>query len=233
MALGYLLSDRASTAWFRDSASAEELDQSQAPLSRLIAQWLIFTRDATDFKQLLKRSKRLVVFTGAGASAGSGIPPYRGADGELLSKGQSDGVDSTYQDFLHNWAPEWKRIQQLQERVTQGGPNEVHRMIAEIGTRWSHLNVTVVNVDGLHDRDAIEMHGSAWRAVCDRCGVVWEMSTPVDLTDQAVAPCCHLCGGQRRPDLIYFGEEVPAAILRQVAAALDNCDLLMLVGCSG
>ena len=87
-------------------------------------------------------------------------------------------------------------------------------------------------MDGLHDRDAIEMHGSAWRAVCDRCGVVWEMSTPADLTDQALAPC-HLCGGQRRPDLIYFEEEVPAAILRQVAAALDNCDLLMLVGCSG
>ena len=157
MALGYLLSDRASTAWFRDSASrasAEELDQSQAPLSRLIAQWLIFTRDATDFKQLLKRSKRLVVFTGAGASAGSGVPPYRGADGEILSKGQSDGVDSTYQDFLHNRAPaqpEWKRIQQLQERVAQGGPNEVHRTIAEIGTRWSHLNVTVVHVSHVRE----------------------------------------------------------------------------------
>jgi NAD-dependent deacetylase len=172
--------------------------------------------------------KRVVFFTGAGLSAESGIPTYRGKGG-IWS-------EYNYEDFACQRAfdrdPDkvWDFHDRRREKVGACAPNDGHGVIAEVQARQDATVVTQ-NIDGLHQRagsrDVLELHGSLWRVRCDRDGVVKDdLSVPM-------SPRRCSCGGFWRPDIVWFEDALDPRVVRRAEDALHACDLLVSVGTSG
>jgi len=175
------------------------------------------------------RPQRIVVFTGAGVSAESGIPTFRGSQGlwrnyraEDLATPEAFARDPHLVWQWYEWY-EWRR-----GLIRDAQPNAAHEAIA----RLPDAVVVTQNVDGLHGRagaaDIIELHGNVFRARCVRDG------TERDAQDAfaAVPPHCE-CGALLRPGVVWFGEMLPAAALERAASEIGRCDLLLIVGTSG
>lgn len=176
---------------------------------------------------------RIVVLTGAGISAESGLATFRGPDG--LWEGHRVEDVATPEAFARD--PELvhrfydARRRQLRDPSIR--PNAAHLALAELEERW-HGEVLVItqNVDNLHERagtaNLIHMHGQLDRARCTACG--WSGSWEVDLSPRHA---CLACGatGRLRPDIVWFGE-LPHA-LDEIEDALDSCDLFIAIGTSG
>ena len=162
--------------------------------------------------------RRIVVFTGAGVSADSGIPTFRGAGGlwrnfraEDLATPEAFARDP---QLVLEWYA-WRR-----ELVRAAEPNAAHRAIA----RLDDALVVTQNVDGLHERagsrNIIELHGNIFRVRC-MAGHQGGEGT-----------ACH-CGALLRPDVVWFGEMLPVGALERAAAAIREADLLLVIGTSG
>lgn len=176
-------------------------------------------------------NRRIVILTGAGVSAESGVPTFRGPDG--LWEGHRVEDVATPEAFAHN--PRLVQTFYDQRRVALGQvePNAAHRALARLDAEWrQELLLVTQNVDDLHERAGskrlIHMHGelkSAWCTACD-ARHFWEGS----LLDW---PPCPTCGaaGQMRPDIVWFGE-MPYA-MGQIERAVMACDLFVSIGTSG
>lgn len=172
---------------------------------------------------------RIVFFTGAGLSAESGIPTYRGHGGIW---GQYN-----YEDFACQRAferdPEkvWDFHDTRREKVAACQPNGGHRVIAEVQREKPETVIITQNVDGLHQRagatSVIELHGSLWRVRCDDEGVV------VANDQVPINPRRCTCGAYWRPDIVWFGDMLDAAAIERAVHAMKDCDLLVSVGTSG
>jgi NAD-dependent deacetylase len=180
--------------------------------------------------------KRIVILTGAGISAASGLPTYRGAGG-LWREEDARIADATY---LPGSLPDvWKLFGPLRVRVSQAQPNGAHDALAALQRRAAPgqcITLVTQNVDDLHERarsrDAVKLHGSLHRTRC--------MNTMCELTpfDDAEAhveavPVCPLCGDLLRPDIVLFNEPLPLDAAWTVKRALRECDLFLAVGTSG
>lgn len=176
---------------------------------------------------------RIVVLTGAGISAESGLPTFRGKDG--LWEGQRFEDVATPDAFardpgsVHRFYNERRR--QLRDAAVQ--PNAAHLALVELERRWAgEVLVVTQNVDDLHERAGqqrlIHMHGQLDRARCMDCG--WAGRWDVDL---GTAHACPHCGkaGSLRPDIVWFGE-MPMA-MEDIEDALELCDLFIAIGTSG
>lgn len=191
-------------------------------------------REAAD---LINRAQRVVIFTGAGVSAESGIPTFRDAltglwerfDPRRLATPEAFGDDPA---LVWGWY-EWRRA--AVERVE---PNAGHRALAEIERRAPECAVVTQNVDDLHERagskQPIHLHGSLFAPRCSACG------RPATLPERAPAvegpvdpPPCDHCGAPIRPGVVWFGEALPADAFEAAVAAAANCDVLLTVGTSG
>ena len=167
----------------------------------------------------LRRAQRVVVLTGAGVSAESGLPTFRDALTGLWAKHRPEDL-ATPEAFARD--PElvlewygWRR-----ELVRAAEPNAAHRAIA----RLADALVVTQNVDGLHERagsrNIIELHGNIFRVRCTAGHPGGE------------GTACH-CGARLRPDVVWFGEMLPAGALERAAAAIREADLLLVIGTSG
>ncbi len=176
----------------------------------------------------------IVVLTGAGISAESGVPTFRGPDG--LWEGHRLEDVATPEAFVRDPALVQRFYDARRSALAGVEPNAAHYALARLDREWAgELLIVTQNVDDLHDRAAdgvggpsprlIHMHGELKSALCDRCGSRqrWEG----DLTG---APAC-ACGGTLRPDIVWFGE-MPYAMER-IEAALATCDLFVSIGTSG
>lgn len=172
--------------------------------------------------------RRIVFFTGAGLSAESGIPTYRGRGGIW---GQYN-----YEDFACQAAferdPEkvWDFHDTRREKVAACEPNGGHRIIADVQREKPETIIITQNVDGLHQRagatNVIEMHGSLWRVRCDEEGiVVANGQIPID-------PRRCTCGAYWRPDIVWFGDILDERAIDRSIQAMQSCDLLVSVGTS-
>ncbi len=176
-------------------------------------------------------AERVVVLTGAGISAESGVPVFRGAGGlwrrfrpEQLATPEAFGRQP---ELVWEWYL-WRRA-----RIAAVHPNAGHLAIA----RWQHertgVSLLTQNVDGLHARagsaEAIELHGSLWRVRCAAgCGFI-------DRDDAADPPRTSLrcdCGGWLRPDVVWFGEALDAAAIEAALDAVEKADVIVVVGTS-
>jgi len=173
-----------------------------------------------------RRWERIVVFTGAGVSADSGIPTFRGAGG-LWRNFRSEDL-ATPQAFSRDPALVWEWYEWRRGLVRAAEPNAAHRAIAKL----ERAVVVTQNVDGLHaragSRDIIELHGSLFRVRCTREHTTGEALEPFG----DVPPRCE-CGALLRPDVVWFGEMLPAAALDRAAQEIAGADLLLIVGTSG
>jgi NAD-dependent deacetylase len=185
----------------------------------------------THAADLLRRAQRVAVLTGAGVSAESGVPTFRGAGG--LWEGQRVEDVATPQAFRRDPTMVWRFYNARRAALRSVRPNPGHRALAEMEDRWGSERFTLItqNVDGLHraagSRHVLEVHGSLSRVRCSGCDRV-EENAEKDLPD---LPHCE-CGSLLRPDVVWFGEMLPEDVWQQAALAAGTCDCFLVVGTS-
>lgn len=181
--------------------------------------------------------RNLVILTGAGISAESGVPTFRASDG--LWEGHRIETVATPEGFAADPALVQDFYNTRRRQLAQVVPNAAHRALADLAARWpGELLLVTQNVDDLHDRahaetppasgfELIHMHGELLKARCDRSDVVCDWAG--DLATQEPSP--HHPEGRLRPHIVWFGE-MPLAMER-IEAALAVCDLFVSIGTSG
>lgn len=182
----------------------------------------------------LRAAGRITVLTGAGVSAASGVPTFRGAGG--LWKNYSAQDLATPEAFRRNPALVWEWYNWRRELVAKCRPNAAHYVLAAWSRRFPGFQLITQNVDGLHERagtaSVLRFHGSLWEVQCwERCA-----ASPARWRDETVPclqlpPSCPYCGGLLRPGVVWFGEAIDPEILEQSFAAA-RCDLFLSVGTS-
>jgi NAD-dependent deacetylase len=183
----------------------------------------------------LGRARRVVVFTGAGVSAESGIPTFRDAMTGLWANFRPEELASP-EGFAADPARVWQWYDWRRKKVAQAKPNAGHLAIASWALRLERLDVVTQNVDGLHERagsrNVVELHGNIGRVRCARCATpAMEGETWYD-THPHAPPACPSCGSSLRPDVVWFGEMLPAAALERAEEAARSCEMLFSVGTS-
>ena len=178
----------------------------------------------------LKKARTVVALTGAGFSIDSGIPCFRG------SQGLWDRYDpmefASIEAFRSRPAEVWEMLIELDSIVRNARPNAAHLALADL-ERIGRLHLLVTqNIDGLHqeagNRRVVEFHGSGRRLACLECGHLHHRSA-VDFSE--LPPRCH-CGGLIKPDVVFFGEEIPPKALLTAFEASGRCDVMLVVGTS-
>jgi NAD-dependent deacetylase len=188
--------------------------------------------DTEELISRLRSSKATVVLTGAGVSAASGIPTFRGDDG-LWRQFRAEDL-ATPEAFAMNPQLVWEWYDWRRTAIAGARPNAAHEVLA----RWSErpgFTLITQNVDGLHERagtrNLIRFHGSIWELRCAAdCG-----AAPWDNFDAPLAPLpptCPACGGIARPGVVWFGENIDPDVLERSSAAAARADVFLSVGTS-
>ncbi len=184
-----------------------------------------------EFVERLKNARSLLFFTGAGISAESGIPTFRGEDG-LWKKYRPEEL-ANLNAFLENPDRVWEWYQYRRKIVRQAKPNAAHLAIAEMEKYFERVVVVTQNVDNLHQRakskEVYELHGNIERNFCIKCGTYYKGD---EFKEEAKVPHCPKCGGLIRPDVVWFGEALPTDVLRTAEEEAANCDVCFVVGTS-
>lgn len=187
---------------------------------------------------LIIKSKRIVVFTGAGVSTESGIPDFRSPDG-IWTK--YDPEDFTYQKFVSSKEARKKMYGMLEESglMADTNPNPAHCAIAELEKMGKLDCVITQNVDGLHQKagnsedKVFQLHGNMVRAVCLGCNKRYPLENVINRVKQGVDdPTCEECGGILKPDAVFFGETLPHRELNEATSRASKCDLFIVIGSS-
>ena len=187
----------------------------------------------------LRDACRVVVFTGAGVSAESGIPTFRDALTGLWERFDAADLASADAfrrdpDLVWGWY-EWRRMSAMRAQ-----PNAAHRAIAQLATKVPQLTLVTQNVDDLHERAGSEaplhLHGSLFAPRCFACG--HPASFPPEIPQEPeggrrlAPPRCTHCGDRVRPGVVWFGEALPEGALRRAFEAARSCDVLLSIGTS-
>jgi NAD-dependent deacetylase len=177
-----------------------------------------------------RRAKRVVVITGAGISAESGVPTFRGTDG-LWRRYRAEDL-ATPHAFQRDPRLVWEWYDWRRRLISGKPPNAGHVAIVAMEGLFEEFLLITQNVDGLHrkagSRKLIEIHGNLWRV---RCMAEGKVCANKDVPLKEIPPRCE-CGALLRPDVVWFGESLPEQDLADSHAALKECDLLMVVGTS-
>jgi NAD-dependent deacetylase len=184
-----------------------------------------------DLIEALRQAERVVALTGSGISAESGVPTFREAQTGLWARYDPQRL-ATPEAFDRDPHLVWEWYEWRRNLVSEALPNPGHRALAELERRVPEFSLITQNVDGLHQRagsrDVVELHGNILRSRCSREGVIVE---PED-RDDAVPPRCPRCGALLRPDVVWFGEMLPAGALEAASEAARGCELFLSVGTS-
>lgn len=180
----------------------------------------------------LRSARRVVVFTGAGISKESGLPTFREAQSGLWARFRPEEL-ATPEAFARDPALVWRWYAWRREGVRRAEPNAAHRALAGLEERVADFTLVTQNVDGLHrragSRRILELHGNILRTVCS----VERTEVPEGEMGEGEPPPCPRCGAPLRPDVVWFGEVLPAEAMEQAFAAAARCDLVLVVGTSG
>ncbi len=185
---------------------------------------------------LVRDSAHIVAFTGAGISAESGIPTYRDADESLWVKYDPEKVVQI-DAFLSDPAPFWHFFLDVRYRaVTEARPNPGHVALAHMEAAGRLKAVITQNIDGLHQaagsRRVIELHGNTHSIACLRCHARFTIEEIYQQLQKELPPPCRRCGGMLKPEVVFYGEQLPELALAEAAAEIMSCDLLIAVGSS-
>ncbi|HSL20499.1 MAG TPA: NAD-dependent deacylase [Vicinamibacterales bacterium] len=180
----------------------------------------------------LRDAKSVTVLTGAGVSAASGVPTFRGPAG-LWRRFRPEDL-ATPDAFARDPRLVWEWYAWRRERIACCQPNAAHVALAEWSRRYPRWTLITQNVDGLHERagtaGVLRFHGSIWELSCwDRCGAAPWADDRVPLPE--MPPRCPSCGGLARPAVVWFGEPIDPGVFARCAKAL-TCDLFFVVGTS-
>lgn len=179
------------------------------------------------------QANNVLVLTGAGVSAESGVPTFRGGGNTTVWKGLPFDVISSAGMLARDLAAVWEWFNYRRRLLAALKPNPAHEAIAGWQTRFSDFTLVTQNIDGLHQaagsRNVIELHGNIWRARCFECGSRRDVS---ELKFDNSVPLCFDCGGNLRPDVVLFGEMLPAGAFEAAAMKAKSCELCFVAGTS-
>ena len=173
----------------------------------------------------------VVVLTGAGISAESGVPTFRG-EGGLWENNRAQDL-ATPVAFAQDPELIWRFYAWRRQLVRGCRPNRGHMILAEMERALQPFTLITQNIDGLHhragSRRVIELHGSLWQLRCPACGDSWrDLAVPFDTTP----PLCPSCGAVARPAVVWFGEALDPDILDQALSACVEAGTMLVVGTS-
>jgi len=181
-------------------------------------------------RQKLASAERVAVLTGAGVSAESGVPTFRGENGLWRNQDVMDLVTPT--GFARDPRRVWEFYNWRRSLINRVTFNPAHEALAELERRIPHFTLITQNVDGLHvragSRNILEIHGNLWKVRCTRCNRV----SLDDSSDLGPLPKCRDCGGLLRPHVVWFGESLDEALLRRAIQASRECQVMLVVGTS-
>ena len=187
---------------------------------------------ATD---VLRKAKRVLVLTGAGISAESGIPTFRGGGGSSVWRGMPFDQLSSARLVEDDLPLLWDWFDYRRGIVGGCKPNPAHEALARASNikRFKSFTVVTQNIDGLHQaagtREVIELHGSIWRARCLSCGRAESLKV---IPQDERPPVCKDCLDSMRPDVVLFGEALPMTNLFVAQDHAEKCDVCIVVGTS-
>ncbi len=184
-----------------------------------------------EVKARLAGARAVTVLTGAGISADSGVPTFRGADG-LWRNHRAEEL-ATPEAFARNPRLVWEWYNWRREFIATKIPNAAHHALVELEQRVERFWLITQNVDGLHpaagSRKLSEIHGNIWKVRCTQCRQVQEnRAVPIPML-----PLCPACGGLLRPHIVWFGESLDPDDLDRSVAAVGSCEMLLIIGTSG
>lgn len=182
---------------------------------------------------LIKQSKNIVFFGGAGVSTESGILDFRSVDGLYNQKYAYPPEVILSHDFFMAYPKEFFEFYFDKMIFLQAKPNMAHKQLALLEEKGKLSGVITQNIDGLHfdagSKNVCELHGSVRRNYCERCGRFFSLE---DILKQAPAvPHCD-CGGIIKPDVVLYGENLNDRILNKSVKLISECDLLIVGGTS-
>lgn len=179
--------------------------------------------------------QRLVVFTGAGMSKDSGLDTFRDADGVWANNAPQDYASP--EGFRRNPRKVWRWYAQRRRQMLEAEPNAGHKAIAKLDAFLPHVTVITQNIDELHQRAGsgrvLELHGSVHRYKCSKNCRGTPTLTPVPELTQEEPLACPTCGALTRPDVVWFGEMLPADVWEDAVLETAACDAVLVVGTSG
>ena len=185
--------------------------------------------------ELLGQSRSAVALTGAGVSVPSGIPDFRTPETGLWAKVdpmEVAHIDVFTRDPERFWSYYRPRFQSLGDKE----PNRAHEALAELERRGLIEGVITQNIDRLHraagSANVIEVHGSIETSSCTSCAAAFGLEQADALFDERGVAVCPDCGGAVKPDVVLFGEMLPAAAIERAVELAEGADLMLCVGSS-
>lgn len=182
------------------------------------------------FIQKMKSTRKVAVLTGAGISAESGVPTFRGEEG-LWKKYRPEEL-ANFDAFMRNPKLVWEWYNFRKRLISEVKPNPGHFALAELENFVQEFWLITQNIDGLHwkagNRNIFELHGNIMRSRCIECD---RKSETVELKEEGDLPRCE-CGGMMRPDVVWFGEMLPQDVLSSAFKVAEGCDLFFSIGTS-
>ena len=184
-----------------------------------------------DIRDRLAAAHSVTVLTGAGISADSGVPTFRGAEG--LWKNFRPEELASPDAFKRDPKLVWEWYNWRRELLSTKKPNAAHETLAELEDQIERFWLITQNVDGLHraagSTKLSEIHGNIWKVRCTQCGIVkTNYDVPMNLLPQ-----CQDCQGLLRPHIVWFGESLAQGDLDLSFQALRTCEVLLIIGTSG
>jgi NAD-dependent deacetylase len=179
---------------------------------------------------IIASAKSIAILTGAGVSAESGVPTFRGTGG-MWKNFRAEEV-ATPEAFRRDPAFVWEFYNYRRELLLKVRPNPAHAALVELERLASQFVLVTQNVDGLHriagSQSILEIHGNIWFVRCTKCQSIF------DKTGERLPglPSCESCGGLLRPAVVWFGESLPVDCWEQAEQAARRCDCMLVVGTS-
>jgi len=183
-------------------------------------------------RHLVEKANNITVLTGAGISAESGIPTFRGDQG-LWNEIRPEDI-ATPQAFVKDPGFVWKWYDMRRQTIHNAQPNPGHYALVELENKKSSFTLITQNIDGLHTKagsnNIIELHGNIWQMRCTKCGYNFnDYTVPLN----KIPPTCIKCDEITRPNVVWFGEIIPMSTIDKCILAIESCEVMIIVGTSG
>ena len=195
----------------------------------------VLTQVTDELQSIFEAAKTVAVLTGAGVSAESGVPTFRGGGDTEIWTWRGKHITELSSAELMATDPKlvWEWFDYRRGMLTSIEPNAGHFALAEWEDRFEDFALITQNIDDLHraagSMNVLELHGNIWRARCLRCASTFEArECPLEENP----PRCLACGGPARPDVVLFGELLPDGIFELAEEAAASCDLFFVIGTS-